>query len=63
MTDIEICKMLKITLPMLKQLKEYVRHAEYEGWYWNPKESFEKRHKKIKEVLNIDEANKNETEV
>ena len=53
MTDKELAKTLGLKVSELKQLQDYVEHAERDGWYYNPKEQFDKRHKNIKEALNI----------
>ena len=53
MNNQELARVLGITNAELKQLKDYVEHAEMEGWYYAPKHQFQRRHENIKAALNM----------
>jgi hypothetical protein len=52
-SKIEIALGLKHT--EIEQIKSYIRWAEESGVYWGPKDQFDKRHKHIKEVFEMEE--------
>lgn len=44
---------MKFTKSELSHILNLIYHRELEGWYYAPKEQFEKREKRIKEKLSI----------
>jgi len=46
-------KPIKFTTAELNQLLFYCQRREETGWYYAPKEHFEKRHKSIIKKLNL----------